>query len=204
MNKYAIVGLERIGKTSLIHSICYMLGEAGVEYLMIPEITMLSPSLDLDNENVQLGLFFQQLVNECFITSTNYKDIYITDRTIIDIIPYIATTKNSYPKVPEYIERLAIAWSKTFKRIYHVMGPHAQKEGIKLNRHYTEEDQKHRPTRYHYLTWMLDRIKKAGHTEVLEVDIRNFNLASTVIGMNIINDFKPKDEEATSTQNVEK
>jgi len=190
MFKYAIVGLERIGKTTLVHHICSQLSGAGIEYAMLPEITMLNPALNPPHLNVQLGLLFQQMSNESFITSTAYKDVYITDRTMIDIIPYIAMLNDGIPK---YLMELALAWATTFKCIYLIKSVPVDKRS-RINKHYVLQDEIDRPIREKYLTTIMARIINTKSADVkihsLESNYSNFYEISARIFTNIIYDTR--------------
>lgn len=140
MLKIAVVGMERIGKTTLIHEAIGILQKWKVECLFLPEITMHPHNINLDlwaYPMQQRLLIFDQMVQEDRLMLTNLKDILITDRSPFDALLYYEEVATNELLLYNKTVELVREWMKTYDLIiyYNALNPVS-----KPNKHFKESD----------------------------------------------------------------
>lgn len=128
MKKYAIVGPARVGKTTFAYQLAekIMTTRPGVRVHVLPEITLLKSTYNLDLWQSQYSLIFSQLSLELEVQASEYElrtpDIFITDRTVIDSLMYLIEIAPVDAFLDKTID-LCIEYMNTFDRVLYIRNP---------------------------------------------------------------------------------
>jgi len=148
--KIAFVGLERMGKSTLINGVAYELSKQyKVNLLTLPEITTMPNNLDadLDSVEVQMSLIAEQIANEKAYTDNDTREILLADRTPIDILMYLEFLIRESRIEARFLGKVkqkVFDWAKTYKTIYYVIDSDIE---LKTNGHFTDKDIENRNER---------------------------------------------------------
>jgi len=158
MLKIGIVGMERIGKTTLIHETISLLQKQGIECLFLPEITMQPNTISapMGSPISQRPYIFEQMAQEDKMMASELDKILIVDRTPLDSLIYYIELEDK--PIAENVIDFVYAWMRTYDLIFHIET--GTLEAIKLNQHYTKVDAKKRVQRAEQMEIAVDVIER--------------------------------------------
>lgn len=146
MKKIAIIGMERVGKTTTIRDIAATLSrDHKVETIIFDEIINHPQNINLDlrDKHIQKAMIFDQMRGECLIEASEMKDFLLVDRTPLETLTYYSELETD-TDILSSMTLTVINWMYSYDQIFTQQHPFVD---IKPNNHFTKEDLKKRPKR---------------------------------------------------------
>jgi len=131
MKKYGIIGAERTGKTTLAYELAaFMNKKYDASVHVLSETLLRNPQLKLFNETNQYIFLFDQIIRELELERSLGKreigrEIIITDRTPLDIFPYLCEIVPLKNPILFYTakEMVLKGWLQTFNILLYLEEP---------------------------------------------------------------------------------
>lgn len=183
MIKVGISGIERVGKSTLLMKLAALLGESGVDYHILPEITMSNTNLDFANGHSQLALIHKQMAIESEFAVSPLRNVLLIDRPPTDCIPYLEDTQLPLMQIID-TSSYAVDWvSRTYDILFYVT---ASSILPKVNNYFTQKDLDNWEERKKSLDAIAHSLKNPSHSTNLVVHyitIAPYTIAETVENM---------------------